>query len=308
MMSILNGVLPVFAIIALGSALKGLRVIDDAFLSISDRLIYYIFFPALLFWKIGKPSPEGSVEGLFIVAVMLSVLTVFVVSLLFVKATRMPSYAVGSFCQGCYRFSTYIGMAAVMAALGEDGVRRFGILIGFVIPFINVLAVSTLIWFSGEDYSLKDKKVLLAKAMVSNPLIVACLAGLLYARLNTPFPVFLDNTLGLMSMLALPLALISIGGSLTFTTFAGHLRYSLTSAAFKLVLLPLVGFGMLHLLQVSPASFQVAMIYCALPTSPANYILSSQLNSDVDLATASIVVSTLLSIGSLSLVLALFVG
>ena len=304
---ILNGVLPVFAIIALGTALKQMRVIDDVFLGVSDRLIYYIFFPALLFWKIGKPSPEGSIEWAFIVAVMLSVLAVFVASLLFVKASRMPSYAVGSFCQGCYRFSTYIGMAAVMAALGEDGVRRFGVLIGFVIPFINVLAVSTLIWFSGEEYSLGRKAALLIKAMVSNPLIVACLMGLLYARLNTPFPVFADNTLGLMSMLALPLALISIGGSLTFTAFAGHLRYSLVAALFKLVLLPVVGYTMLHLLRVSPASFQVAMIYCALPTSPANYILSTQLNSDVDLATSSIVVSTLLSIGSLSLALALFV-
>jgi len=308
MVSILNGVLPVFAIIALGVALRRLRVIDDAFLVVSDRLIYYIFFPALLFWKIGKPTPEGSVEWVFIGAVMLSVLTVFVASLVFVRASRMPSYAVGSFCQGCYRFSTYIGMAAVMAALGEDGVRRFGILIGFVIPFINVLAVSTLIWFSGEEYSQGRKAALLVKAMVSNPLIVACLMGLLYSRLGTPFPIFVDNILSLMSMLALPLALISIGGSLRFSAFAGHLRYSLMAASFKLLLLPAVGYAILHLLQVSHASFQVAMIYCALPTSPANYILSTQLNSDVDLATSSILVSTLLSIGSLSLALILFVG
>lgn len=307
MVSILNGVLPVFAIIALGIVLKHVRVIDDIFLGVSDRLIYYIFFPALLFWKIGKPSPEGSIEWVFIGAVMASVLTVFVASLLFVKASRMPAYAVGSFCQGCYRFSTYIGMAAVMAALGEDGVRRFGVLIGFVIPFINVLAVSTLIWFSGEEYSPRRKIALLGKAMLSNPLIVACLTGLLYARTNIPFPVFVDNTLGLMSMLALPLALISIGGSLTFTALTGHLRYSLAAAFFKLGLLPAVGYAMLKLLQVYDVSFQVAMIYCALPTSPANYILSSQLNSDVELATASIVVSTLLSIASLSVVLALFV-
>ena len=47
-------------------------------------------------------------------------------------------------------------MAVVYSALGDDGVKHFGILIGFVIPFINVLAVSTLIWYSGERITLKN--------------------------------------------------------------------------------------------------------------------------------------------------------
>lgn len=308
MMNVLNGVLPVFAIIGLGTGLKRLQVIDDAFLVVADRLIYFIFFPTLLFWKIGKPSPEDSVEWAFIAAILLSVFALFLASLVFVKMSRMPRFAVGSFCQGCYRFSTYIGMATVMAAVGEDGVRRFAVLIGFVIPFINVLAVSTLIWFSDKEYSRGRKTALLAKTMVSNPLILACLMGLIYAKLNTPFPAFVENTLALMSTMSLPLALISIGGSLRLTSFAGHLRYSLIAALFKLILLPVVGYLILNLLEVAPGAVIVGMIYCALPTSPNNYILSSQLNSDVDLAAASIVLSTLLSILSLSTVLALFVG
>jgi predicted permease len=106
-----------------------------------------------------------------------------------------------------------------------------------------------------------------------------------------------------MAPLTLPLALISIGGSLTFTKFADNLKYSSIAALFKLVLLPLVGWTVMMLLQVSDLSFKVAMLYFALPTSPANYILSGQLNSDVDLATAAIVLSTVLSIVSLSVTL-----
>jgi predicted permease len=139
--------------------------------------------------------------------------------------------------------------------------------------------------------------------MVSNPLILACLSGLAYSSLNTPLPRVVDNTFGLMAPLTLPLALISIGGSLTFTKFADNLKYSSIAALFKLVLLPLVGWTVMMLLQVSDLSFKVAMLYFALPTSPANYILSGQLNSDVDLATAAIVLSTVLSIVSLSVTL-----
>ncbi|MDQ1240461.1 MAG: malonate transporter, partial [Thermodesulfobacteriota bacterium] len=52
---IINSVLPIFAVIALGSFLKRVGWLDDAFIRASDRMIYYLFFPCLLFWKIGKP-------------------------------------------------------------------------------------------------------------------------------------------------------------------------------------------------------------------------------------------------------------
>ncbi len=132
--------------------------------------------------------------------------------------------------------------------------------------------------------------------------------GILYSKLNTPFPVFVDNTLGLVSLLALPLALVSIGGSRTPAKLKGHLKYAAAAAIFKLAILPVAGYFCLKLFAVSEVPFKVAMIYFALPTSPANYILSAQLNSDVDLATAAIVLSTLLSIGSLSATLMLYGG
>jgi predicted permease len=77
---------------------------------------------------------------------------------------------------------------------------------------------------------------------------------------------------------------------------------------FKLVILPVVGYFCLQLFSVSDMPFKIAMIFFALPTSSASYILSAQLNSDVDLATAAIVLSTLLSIGSLSATLMIYGG
>ena len=180
MVLILNSVVPIFAVIALGNLLRRFQVIDDTFIAVSDRLIYYIFFPALLFWKIGKPAAGAMIETRLIFAVLCAVLIVFVMSLIYVKLVRMPDYAVGSFAQGCFRFSTYIGMAVMLSAMGEEGLMQFGVLIGFVIPFINVLAVTTLIWFSGESYTWPRKAALLVKATLLNPFIVACMLGILY--------------------------------------------------------------------------------------------------------------------------------
>jgi len=222
------------------------------------------------------------------------------------RPAGITAFQAGSFSQSCYRFNTYIGVAIVINAMDETGVRLFGILIGFLIPLINVLAVSTLIWFSGQPISGRRRLIVTLKALVSNPLIVACLTGLLYAQTLNRFPLFIDNTLRLMSLVTLPLALMSIGGALTFANLRGYLKPSLVGAVIKLVALPVVGYGMLAWLQVAGPALQTAMLFFALPTSTAIYVLSSQLGSDTALASAAIVVSTVLSFFSLSAVMILF--
>ena len=104
------------------------------------------------------------------------------------------------------------------------------------------------------------------------------------------------------------MALISIGGSLNLVQLKGQLKMAMFATFFKLLLLPAAGYLFLRAFGVSPTAFKVGMIYFALPTSTATYILSSQLNSDVDLAAASILISTLFSIISLSVALVIFVA
>ena len=308
MIIILNNIFPVFAIIALGYGLKKYHLCNDGFLKKSDTLIYYVFFPAMLFLKTGAPAPSVSIEWKLTFAVGSAVLTIYAVSLAFMKVTRLPDYLVGSFSQCCYRFNTYIGMAVLLTALNEGGMREFAVMIGFVIPFINVLAVSTLIWYSGLSYRFSQKIGILTKSILTNPLILACMAGILFSELNFRLPVFIRNTLHLLSLISLPMALISIGGSLNFSRLKGQIGNAMLATLFKLFMLPVTGYFFLRFFGVSSVSMQVGMIFFALPTSTASYILSSQLHSDVNLASAAIILSTLLSFISLSLVLALFVG
>ena len=260
----------------------------------------------MLFWKIGSaPAIDNSAADL-IQAVIGAVLIVYLISALCLKLFRISSFVAGSFSQSCYRFNTYVGMAVVMNALGETGVARFGILIGLIIPIINVLAVSTLIWYSDRSIDTRERIRITLRALISNPLIIGCLAGMAYARAIGEFPVFLDNTFRLAAMVALPLALLSIGGTLTLRTLKIHLNHAFVGAFVKLVGLPLVGWTFLHLSGASPLSFKVGMLFFALPTSPAIIVLSSQLGSDTQYASAAIVLSTMLSFFSMSAVLMMF--
>jgi predicted permease len=299
---VLNSLFPVLLLIAMGAALKRRGLTTAEFLETADRLVYFIFFPALLFWKIGGAPASSDFHGPFYLAAALAVLVIYLVSLLYIR-WRIPAFQAGTFSQSCYRFNTYIGMAVIINAFGEEAARQFGILIGILIPIINVLAVSTLTWYA-EGAGMGGARFRQAvRAMVSNPLIIACVVGLLYSRSVGAFPVFVNNALGLMAAITLPLALLSIGGALTLTGLNDYWQPSLSSALFKLVLLPLTGWSLFRWMGVQGQELQIGMVFFALPTSPQIYVLSSQLKSDTRLASAAIVLSTMLSFVSLTIVL-----
>jgi predicted permease len=260
----------------------------------------------MLFWKIGSAPVADSTAMDLVGAGLGAVIIVYLISAVCLKLFRVPVFVAGSYSQSCYRFNTYVGMAVVMNALGGAGVARFGILIGFLIPFINVLAVSTLIWYSGHAIGIRDRLRITLRALVSNPLILGCLAGMVWSRLVGDFPVFLDNTFRLAATVALPLALLSIGGTLTLKTLRHHLGHAFLGTFIKLMVLPLVGWLCLTAVDASRLSFQVGMLFFTLPTSPAIVVLSSQLNSDTEFAAAAIVLSTMLSFLSMSAVLLTF--
>ena len=302
---ILNSLFPVFAIIVLGHILKRFGMTNDLFLSYSDRLIYFIFFPILLFWKIGTAPPAADMNFDYCLAALFAVTVVFVLSVLYIKFGRVGEFQAGTFSQSCYRFNTYVGMALVLSAFGEAGGRYFGILIGIIIPWINVMAVTVLIWFSGRRFTFWKQVQVTFKAVFSNPLLIACVAGFIYSNTVNVFPKSIDNTFSLLSLVTLPLALLSIGGALTLKNLKTYFRLSIVASGFKLFVLPLMGYFMLSAFNVSGLPFKVSMIFFTLPTSTAIYVLSSQLNSDTDLASANIFLSTILSLFSLSLVLML---
>ncbi|MCG8566270.1 MAG: AEC family transporter [Desulfobacterales bacterium] len=304
-MIVLNTIFPLFALLFTGTLLRRSGLIGEDFLRTADRLVYYFFFPVMLFWKIGGAHPGSGVSGGLCMAAVGALLLIFGLTLAVIQWRKIPVFQAGAFAQAGFRFNTYIGMALILHVLGAEGVRHFGVLVGIVIPLLNVLSVSVLIWYSGRDMNVREKVGFFVKALVSNPLIIACALGLIYSHRGWGIPVFVNNTFALMSSITLPLALLSIGGNLKFDGIGEYGPALFWSTLLKLVLLPLVGYLFLKGFQVGGIPFKVGMIFFCLPTSTAMYVLCGQLNSDTRLASVAIMVSTLASFVSLSVALLL---
>lgn len=291
---IINIVLPVFAVIALGTLLKRIGLIDAMFLQQTNRLVYYVCLPLLLFFEIGRADFLANFNGRLVAGSILAVTVTFLASYAYSVVRNYPPAARGVFSQGAFRGNiAYVGLAIVANALGQSGLTRAGILMGFVVPFLNLYAILALLWPHRHDDNLGS--VHLLQRIAFNPLILASFAGIAWSFLAMPMPLLLERSLKIATGMALPLALLAIGGSFSFERLHGDLFTAALAAGAKLIWMPLLAAGILLGLGVTGTDLEIGVLIAGTPAATANYIMAQQLKGDAELAGTIVMLSTLLS-------------
>ena len=292
---ILNIVLPVFAVIALGALLKRIGLIDATFLQHTNRLVYYVCLPLLLFYEIGRADFLANFNGRLVVGSVLAVTITFLVSYAYTVVRRYPPAARGVFSQGAFRGNiAYVGLAIVFNALGQAGLTRAGILMGFLVPFLNLYAILALLWPHRHGDEAQGT-VHLLRRIVFNPLILASFAGIAWSYFAVPTPLLLERSLKIATGMTLPLALLAIGGGFSLERLRGDLLMAALAAGAKLIWMPLLAAGILSWLGVTGTDLEIGVLIAGTPAATANYIMAQQLKGDAELAGTIVMLSTLLS-------------
>ena len=270
---ILNIVLPVFIVIALGAFLRRLELIDQTFLRQTNRLVYYVCLPLLLFYKIGTADFAANFNGSLVIATVGAVAIIFLASYMFAAMRGYAPEARGVFSQGAFRGNiAYIGLAIALNAYGDIGLTRAGILMGFLVPFLNLFAIIALLL--PHRHNGDQQKNIWLKQLLYNPLILASFAGIIWSFLALPMPTIVDRSLNIATGMTLPLALLAIGGGFSLKKLQGDLIKAATAAFCKLVLLPLVALGLLLLLGIEGIDLGIGILIAATPAATANYIMA----------------------------------
>lgn len=294
-------VLPVFLVIGLGFCLKRTALVHDAFIHDLNRLVYYIALPALLFYKIAGADFFASFNARLLGGMILAITLVFLLSYGVGRFFGYSPAVQGAFCQGAFRGNlAYIGLAIVYNAYGEQGFTRAGILLGFLVPYMNVLSVVALI-LPHRRQNLEMGRFFWLQQIATNPLIAASFVGIFWSFLGLPLPQILDRALDIVTGMSLPLALIAIGASFSFRKLRGDLRPAAISAGMKIVLMPLLAALLLLALGVHGQEMAIGVLLASTPTATAAYIMAQQLKCDAELSGAIILLSTLCSVFTYSL-------
>jgi predicted permease len=294
-MNIITTIIPIFAVIILGWFARWKGFIPDEFLEPANRLVFYLAIPAMIFREISRASLKTQFDIKVLFITLFAVVAIFGVSWGLGLAHRIRRGQLGTYIQTCCHGNLgYIGLAVAYYYLGTEGLVRASIIAGFVMILQNLLSVIAL-QFNSNSTSTTGSKLNMVWKVLGNPVIVSAMAGILFSLAEIPIPMVIDRSLNILSELALPLALLIIGASLTFELMRLRISALLSSSAMKLILLPGLGFGLYRLFGLPSHDYLPGLILLASPTATISYVMAKEMKGDTDFAVAAISISTLLS-------------
>ena len=290
-------VAPIFLLIFIGVILRRTAVIGKEFISTSSKVVFKFALPAMIFNKMSKI--EGIPDGLAGVLLLFVSITLIFYGLLWLFACKLPVAVHGSFVQGAFRGNiAIIGLAVIENAFGQQALQVGVVVLMVMMPLYNLLAIIVL----GRSSSVSGSNPLgqVALNLVKNPLIWAVVVGLPFGLYDVPIPSVIVRTLEYLSRLTMPLALMSIGGSLTLSGLVKRKLLWMSASVSKLILLPLVVWAGTLLLGISGPAQAALVLASACPTAVASFAMAEAMGADGELAGEIVSSTTLFSIVSLT--------
>ena len=299
-MQVVDLVLPVFAVIVTGWLAGQLGYISR---SLADGLVHFAYnvaMPALLFVTVAQEPARNLLEWRFLLAFGGGSLLCFV--LVFMAVRTAWKRDLGS--------STMYGMAAAMTNTGFVALPILHAIYGqpAVLPAAIATVFVAAVMFPATVILLEIGPAprgpsagvrVLAKQIVLNPMMLSTLLGLAWTIGGLPLPAPLAAYMNIFAGALTPCALFAIGLSLSLDGVRSNLAASAALAAVKLVIMPLVVYGLCMASGLKPLYTIAAVICAAVPTAKTMYILAGEYKVEEPLVAATVSMTTLLSVVSL---------
>ncbi|SFR97306.1 AEC family transporter [Yoonia litorea] len=296
--------LPFFMLIALGYGSGRTGFFSPEATAYLTKFVFYFALSAMLFRFSANLSLADILDWPFVLAYLSATGVVYVFATIVALRRGVPvtEAAVEAQCAVIGNVG-FLGIPMLVLLLGEAAVG----------PVMMVLAVDLIVFGSlivilitGARDGRMSPKILwtVAVGLLKNPMIVSITLGLLVSAYSLPIPVPVNDFLTLLGAAATPGALFAIGASLASKSaervaVAGWLSFN------KLVLHPAaVAVAALFLFDVDPYAAGVMIAAAALPVAGNVYILAQHYGVAPTRVSASILISTAVSVVTVSLVIA----
>jgi malonate transporter and related proteins len=281
---------PVFLLIALGYGVRAARIASAEDIGQVNRFGYFVLYPAFLFTLSASAVLSSEIVP-FILGVLAGFVVMVAIALLLLPfIANRPAYT--SVFQGSVRWNGFVLLAAAPALYGPLGPQLIGLAFGPLVLFVNLICVAALARW-GERRAVNMRALL--DQIIANPLILACVAGLLVGAFGLHDLGPISSALHMLGGAAMPVALICVGAGLDFKALRAARLHVGAACFLKLIIAPAVMWGMATLFGADPISAAIAAGVGSTPTAAAGYTLSREMGGDARLMAAIITATTLLS-------------
>ncbi len=286
--------LPDFSLILCGYLVCRYTALNRSVWEQADKLVYFLFFPVLLFYSVVKsPLDLGAASSLIAGGLALAASGIALsYALPFVPGLRkhIDAREHAASAQIGFRFNSFIGLAIAERLAGPQGLLLIAVLIGVCVPIFNTAAVWPMARHAQTHFG---------RELLRNPLIIATASGLVANLLGFRIPIWLDPAVSRIGAASLALGLMAAGAGMQFASLGQAKALAASVLAVKHFLLPLIAFALSKLLSLNPTQSVILLAFSALPTAPTAYVLAARMGYNGGYVAGLVTLSTLCGLLSL---------
>lgn len=303
MSDVIGLVLPFFGLIFLGFLVARITRQPVEALGWMNTFIIYVALPALFFQLLAKTPFEQLTEWTFILGAVLSTYIIFLVmfagSMLFAGRNLAESTIKG--LAAAYGNIGYMGPGLALLVFGPEAAVPVALIFCFE-NIVHFTVAPMMMALAGDEKQAPGQlAVSVLRKIVLHPFIIATAVGVgaAYLQLRPPLPV--ERLLEYLSAAAAPCALFAMGVTLALRPLKRIPHELAPIALLKLVLHPLVCYVVLSWIgDFSEIWLFSAVLLAALPTATNVFVLAQQYHVWVERASASILLTTCISVATVT--------
>ncbi len=308
MVDIFNSILPFFIVVACGYGSARINFLSTEAIASITKFVFYIALPCMLFRFSSGISIGELFDREFFWAYICATFGVYLFTFgqSLVRGVGSAEAAVEAQSASIGNVG-FLGIPMLVLLIGEESVGPIIFFLALDLIIFGTLIVMT-IKISQEGRLTRDSLVKVALGIIGNPMVLGISLGLIWGEFDLLMPVAIEECYILLSGAATPCALFVIGASLADKSAEKYVVAGWLSVL-KLVVHPLLmAFFALKVFQVDPFSAGIMIMAAAMPTAGNIYILAQHYGVAPKRVSATILISTAVSVITLSIVIAMING
>lgn len=230
-------VLPLVVYMAVGGLIQKFCIFSKENFKALNGLNFKVFIPLTLFVNVYRADLNASMKPGVFILVLVQIILLYFLSLYIVPKIVKDKRDSVTIIQGIFRSNFVLFGTTIAGSLCEtEGMALVSALSAMVVPLFNILAV--ILFETNRGVSVSVPNLLIN--IVKNPLVEAGVLGAVFSLLHIPIPEFLMEPILNLSNISTPLALVTLGGILSFDSIMKHRRYLAFVASVHLVIVPCI--------------------------------------------------------------------
>ncbi len=289
-----NVVLPLFLEMALGYFTRRIGLVDAPTLKKMNNYVFRVFLPILLFYNVMSTDLSTAFNGPLLLTAVCFVLGEYALCMTIVPLIEKAKPRRGVLIQGIMRSNFVIfGLPVLVSLCGENSnTGAVALVIAVVVPMFNAFSVIALEINRGGK--LDAWKIL--KSVLTNPLIIASVLGIVLLALGVKLPATLNKTVADLSKMATPLALVILGAEFDFKSVKNCLKQLIIGVSGRLVVMPLIFLSVAVALGFRGEELIALMVMLGAPPAVSSFTMAQQMDGDAELAGNMVVFGSLFAV------------